>query len=212
MRTSRIDSTRRLADLAVELEKRFLITASAVGFYGPSDAERLTEDAPKGKDFVADLCFEWERAADPARQSPVRVASVRLGVVLGTDGGALQRMLLPFKLGLGGPIGDGKQGFPWIHVGDLCSLFRFLVENEQASGVFNGTAPQPVSMGEFARALGKALHRPAFMPAPALALKLLLGEASSILLTGQRPVPERALTAGFHFRYPNVEAALSDLF
>ncbi|MFT5284329.1 MAG: hypothetical protein ACI8TQ_000485 [Planctomycetota bacterium] len=211
LRESRTVPTRRLAELAVELKKSFLVTASAVGYYGPSDAERLTEDAPRGDDFVAKLCGDWEEATKVARESSVRVSTVRIGVVLGADGGALKRMLLPFRLGLGGPVGNGKQPFPWIHIDDLTALFRFLVENDTASGIFNGTAPNSNSMGEFARALGKVLHRPALLPAPAFALRALLGEVSSILLTGQRPVPQRALDAGFEFKHPSIDAALSDL-
>lgn len=211
LKSSRTETTRRLADLATELDKDFLITASAVGYYGPSDAENLTEEAPQGDDFLAELCGEWERAADLARQSSVRVATIRIGVVIGTDGGALKRMLLPFRLGLGGPLGSGKQAFPWIHIDDLVRLFRYTIENKNTSGVYNGTSPNPVSMGKFAKTLGRVLHRPAIFPVPSFVLKLLLGEISTILLTGQRPIPKRAMEAGFELRYPHLEPALHEL-
>ncbi len=211
LKSSRTETTRRLADLATELDKDFLITASAVGYYGPSDAEYLTEEAPQGDDFLAELCGEWEHAADLARQSSVRVATIRIGVVIGTDGGFLKRMLLPFRLGLGGPLGSGKQALPWIHIDDLVRLFRYTIENNNTAGVYNGTSPNPVSMGKFAKALGRVLHRPAIFPVPSFVLKLLLGEISTILLTGQRPIPKRAIEAGFELRYPNLEPALHEL-
>lgn len=211
LRKSRIESTDQLARLAAELEKDFLIQTSAVGYYGHSDAPGLKEDAPAGDDFVARLCVDWEAANQPAREAGVRVAWVRTGVVLGVEGGALQRMLTPFKLGLGGPLGNGEQGFPWIHVQDLANLFTFLVENPSCSGAFNGTAPGGLSMGAFAKCLGRVLKRPAVLPVPAIALRIILGEAASILTTGQLPIPARAREAGFVFEHPEVEPALREL-
>jgi len=211
LRKSRIETTARLANLAAELKKDFLIQASAVGYYGPSAAPGLTEEAPPADDFVAQLCVDWEAANQPARDAGVRVAWVRTGVVLGVEGGALQRMLTPFKLGLGGPIGNGKQGFPWIHVQDLANLFCFLVETPGSSGAYNGTAPGGLSMGAFAKCLGRVLKRPAILPVPGFALRILLGEAACILTTGQLPIPERAQQAGFVFEHPEVEPALREL-
>ena len=211
LRKSRIESTRRLAKLAARFDKAFMINASAVGYYGACGQEPLGEDAPQGTGFVAQLCADWEAAADPARSAGVRVACIRIGVVLGNGGGALQRMLTPFRLGLGGPIGSGQQSFPWIHIEDLARLFRFLLESPEATGAYNGTAPNGLPMGEFAKLLGKQLKRPAVLPMPAFALRLLLGEAAKILLTGQRHVPNRALESGFQFNFTQLEPALEDL-
>ena len=187
-----------------------LVNASAVGFYGPRTDAPVDESEPSGTDFLAQLCRDWEAAAQSA-SAGVRVAIVRIGVILGTEDGALKRMLLPFKLGLGGPLGSGRQVFPWVHVDDLARLFVMLVENDSARGVFNGTAPNALTMKEFAATLGKVLKRPAFFAAPAPAIKLALGEVASVLLTGQRAVPKRALEHGFEFRFPEAEGALRDL-
>ena len=209
LRASRIEGTRRLAALLAERERGVLINASAVGYYGPRDATPVDEGGAAGDDFLARLCADWEAAA--AAPESVRVAIVRIGVILGADDGALKRMLLPFRLGLGGPVGSGQQPFPWIHVDDLARLFLFLLERDDLLGVFNGTAPGGVSAAELARALGKALHRPALFPVPGFVLKVALGEVSSVLLTGQNVTPKRALDSGFEFRFPEVDAALGDL-
>lgn len=215
LRRSRIETTLLLARLLAEKRaagaEPVFVGASAVGYYGPRGDEEVPESEGPGGDFLATLCRDWEAAAAPARDAGVRVAHVRIGVVMGTDGGALKQMLLPFKLGLGGPVGSGRQAFPWIHVEDLARLFLFLLETPDATGPFNGAAPNPVTMGAFAKALGRALHRPAILPVPGFALKLLLGESSQVLLTGQRAVPARALEAGFRFEHPELDGALAHL-
>lgn len=209
---SRTQTSRRLAEALARKPSGVFVGASAVGYYGPRADEDVDEDAPAGDDFLATVCREWEEAARaPLAGSGVRLAHVRVGVVLGRDGGAFQRMRLPFSLGLGGPVGNGRQVLPWIHVEDLTRLFRFVLEEPTASGVYNGAAPGAVTSAEFGRAFGRALHRPAFLPLPALALRLVLGEAAEVLLTGQRARPRRALEAGFDFHFPTIQAALEDL-
>lgn len=211
LRRSRVETTRRLATLAAEKEIRVLVSASAVGFYGPCDDEVLDEGAPAGKDFLARLCQEWEEALLPAVSSNTRIAILRIGVVLGPEGGALQKMLPPFRMGVGGPIGTGRQTVSWIHRDDLVGMIRWILENEDVDGVFNGTAPNPVTMKEWASALGRTLHRPAALPVPGFALKLALGEVADVLLTGQRVLPRRAQEGGFEFRYPRIEGALEEI-
>lgn len=211
LRKSRVDTTLRLARLAAEHDTKVFVSASAVGRYGPSDDRELDESSPRGSDFLADLCTQWEDATEAAVEVGVRTAIVRIGVVLGKDGGALAKMLFPFRLGLGGPLGSGAQWMSWIHLDDLCSLIVFLLENDGAAGPFNATAPNPVTMRTLARTLGRVLHRPAFLPAPAPMVRLALGEVADVLLTGQRVLPRRALAAGFSFRHPELEAALRDL-
>jgi len=211
---SRVDTTRLLAEACAAAGGRRLVSSSAVGYYGPGDMTELGElgeDAPAGDDFLAGVCVEWERALDPARESSSSTACVRIGVVLGSDGGALQRMKLPFRLGLGGPMGSGRQPFPWVHVTDLCRLFLFLLENPELEGAFNGVAPGCVDQRTFARTLGQVLHRPAFAPMPGLVLRVLLGGVAEVLLTGQNAVPKRALEAGFVFEHPELFGALGTL-
>jgi uncharacterized protein (TIGR01777 family) len=182
-----------------------------VGYYGPNSDAHLHEGSPQGNDFLAGLCVDWEDAILAASYAGVRTAVIRTGVVLGRGGGALSKMLPPFKLGLGGPLGSGRQWVSWIHIDDLISLFLFILENPKASGVFNGTAPQPVTMKEFAQSLGKALHRPAVFPVPAPILRLALGEVADILLTGQYVEPRRATEAGFRFQFRDVDSALRNI-
>jgi uncharacterized protein (TIGR01777 family) len=211
LRTSRIDSTRKLASLVASRKPSCFISASAVGYYGPHESGELREASPHGHDFLANLCADWESATSPAAQAGVRTAIVRTGVVLGTGGGALSKMLLPFKLGLGGPLGNGKQWVSWVHINDVTALYVFLLENASASGPFNACAPQPVTMKDFAKALGRALHRPAVFPVPAPMLRLALGEVADVLLTGQCVIPQRALDAGFQFQFRDVQAAFEDI-
>lgn len=208
---SRTGSTRRLARLVVEHQPRVYVNASAIGYYGPSEREGITEEAEPGIDFLANLCRRWEEATEPIALSGVRTAIVRIGVVLGTEGGALKTMLLPFKLGLGGPLGDGRQWFSWIHIDDLAALFQHILENDELSGVFNATAPEPVTFKTFAKTLGRVLHRPAFLPAPAFAVRLALGEVADVLLSGQHVLPKHAQDTGFEFAHPQVEGALQAL-
>ncbi len=211
LRRSRIDTTAILASLAPEFGIRHFIGASAVGYYGPSDDRELNESSPAGSDFLARLCADWEAAAQPARDAGIPVTHIRIGVILGRNGGALKKMLPPFKMGLGGPLGSGSQYFSWIHIEDLVQLFLFVLGKPEARGAFNGTAPEPVTNKEFTKTLGKVLSRPTILPAPAFGVKLALGEVADVLLTGQRAVPRRALDEGFHFSYPDLEGALRNI-
>lgn len=210
LRTSRTEPTTALARLVAGRRPACFISASAVGYYGASADERFGEHSPRGDGFLARLCEEWEAATSAARDAGVRTAIVRLGIVLGSGGGALAKMLLPFKLGLGGPLGSGRQWVSWIHLDDLASLFLFLLDNPSTSGVYNATAPQPVTMTSFAAALGRALHRPAMFPVPGPMLRIALGEVADVLLTGQFVEPSRAAAAGFTFRFGGVDGAMRD--
>jgi hypothetical protein len=208
---SRIGTTKRLLDWIDRQERppAVLISGSAVGWYGPRGDEQLDEDADSGGDFSAHLCRDWEAEAIKAEALGVRVCRVRTGIVLGADGGALKKMLLPFRAGVGGRMGSGRQWMSWIAREDIVALIRWLVDHDSARGVYTGTAPAPVTNAEFARALGAALHRPAVLPTPAFALRLLFGEMADVLLTGQRVMPKRAIAEGFVFRYPQLPSALS---
>jgi uncharacterized protein (TIGR01777 family) len=195
-----------------EQKPRVLISGSAAGWYGDGGERELTEDtAPVSEDFASQLCIAWEETAQRAETLGIRVILIRTGLVLSAEGGFLSRLLLPFKLGLGGPIGNGRQWMPWIHIDDQIALIDFLLHRNEASGPYNACAPRPVRNREFAKALGSMLHRPAFMPMPAFALKVGLGELSLLLLGGQRATPVRLLTAGFTFKFTDLRAALDDL-
>lgn len=210
LRKSREGTTSALVAALTKLQTRpvLLISASAIGYYGPRQDELLTEDEPSGSGFLASLCREWESAARAAERLGVRVVLPRIGVVLGKDGGALAKMLPAFRLGLGGPLGSGTQWMSWIHLDDLVELLLFLL-NQAVGGPVNATAPHPVTNREFTRALGRALGRPAWLWVPAPVLRLLLGEmAEELLLTGQRVLPHRAEAMGFRFRYPTLPEAL----
>ena len=188
-----------------------MINASAIGFYGDRGDEILDENSSRGAGFLADLVDQGETAAREAG-SLARLVIVRFGVVLAPDGGALKKMLLPFKLGAGGPIGDGQQWFSWVDRDDALRIVEWAIANESANGVYNATAPQPVRNRDFARALGGALHRPAILPAPAFALKLLFGQmAEEALLAGQRVLPARPVGEGFEFEHRTIEDALDHL-
>lgn len=209
-RVSRVDFTRHLVDWLQGLPPapRTLVSGSAIGYYGARGDERLDETAAAADDFAATLCRDWEAEARRAEALGVRVCTLRIGIVLDRDGGALANMLPPFRLGAGGPMGSGRQWMSWIHRRDLVALIRWLIENPSTSGAYNGTAPEPVRNQDFARALGRALNRPALLPMPAGALHLMFGEMADLLLTGQRVVPARALAEGFDFEYPDLPAAL----
>ena len=214
LRESRLASTGALVEALRRLSARprVFLQASAVGYYGPcAPEEEVTEDHPPGDDFLGRLAREWEAASAPAEELGVRRVLLRTGVVLSREGGALPRMLLPFRLGLGGRLGSGRQPFPWIHIADEVGAIRFLMEREGARGPYNLTAPNPVSNAEFTRILARVLGRPALIPVPAFALRLAFGEMGDLLLTGQRAVPRRLLEAGYAFRFPDLEAALRDL-
>jgi uncharacterized protein (TIGR01777 family) len=210
---SRVHATRSLATAIRDAANPppVFISGSAVGYYGPLGDQPVAEDAPPGSDFLAQVCVEWEREASRAG-ARTRLVLVRTGLVLERDGGALPEMLPPFKFGAGGPVGSGRQYWPWIHRDDWVSLVRWSIATP-VEGAVNATAPNPVSNAEFAKALGRALHRPAFMPAPAFALRLLLGEmADALLLSGQRAVPAKATQAGFAFKYGTLDNALHAIF
>ena len=195
-----------------EQKPAVLLSGSAVGWYGDGGERELHEDAlPIIEDFPAQLCGAWEETAMRAEGQGIRVVLVRTGLVLAHDGGLLKRLLLPFKLGLGGPLGNGRQWMPWIHIDDQVALIDFLLQHEQARGPYNACAPTPERNRDFSRALGRELHRPAFMPAPAFALRLLLGELSELLLGGQRALPTRLQEEGFSFRFTHLDVALADL-
>jgi uncharacterized protein (TIGR01777 family) len=208
---SRVGTTSLLAATAAELEPRptvFLKTGGS-GFYGDRGDEILTEESDPGSGFLAELAERWEAAARPAHDAGVRVVHFRQGMVLTRDGGALPRMLPFFKLGLGGPVGGGRQWWSWVSIADLVSAYAFVLEND-VSGAVNLMAPNPVTSRQFARALGHAVRRPAVLPAPALGVKLLWGQmGEEVLLFGQRALPARLLDAGFTFRYPELDAALA---
>jgi uncharacterized protein len=211
---SRVLATRSLVEaiLASASRPQVFVSGSAVGYYGPRSDEILTEAAHAGDDFLAGVCAQWE--AEAARVgSRTRIACIRTGLVLERDGGALPRMLPPFWFGAGGPVGSGRQYWPWIHRRDWIDLVRWTIQTPAAAGALNATSPNPVSNAEFARRLGRAIHRPAFLPTPGFALRLMLGEmADALLLTGQRAVPARALELGFTFTYPELDGALRALF
>ena len=189
------------------------VSGSAVGYYGPLGDAPATEETPVGDDFLAHVCEQWEREAMRAAGGRTRVACIRTGIVLHKDGGALPEMLPPFRIGAGGPVGSGRQYWPWIHRDDWIALVRWTIETPAASGAINATGPHPVTNAAFARALGRAMHRPAWLPAPAFALKLLLGEmAEALLLSGQNALPAKATRGRFQFRYNTVDDALRAIF
>jgi uncharacterized protein len=215
IRDSRLGGTRALvraiATVPSEARPRALISASAIGYYGDRGDEQLDEQSQPGNDFLAEVCTAWEQEAFAAEKLGVRTVVVRIGVVLGKEGGALQKMLLPFRLGLGGRLGSGRQWMSWIHLDDLVSLFVYLIGQADGAGVVNGVAPTPVTNAVFTAALGKVLYRPVILPVPAFALRLTLGEMSAILLASQRALPRAATQLGFTFRYPDIRGALADL-
>lgn len=191
---------------------RVLISGSAVGWYGDGGERELHEsDAPVVEDFAAQLCGAWEETAQRAETLGMRVVLLRTGLVLASEGGFLKRLLLPFRLGLGGPIGNGRQWMPWIHLQDEIGLIDFLLQRDDARGPYNACAPQPARNRDFTRALGRALHRPALLPVPGPLLKLGLGELSGLLLGGQKALPQRALADGYVFRFTDLDSALADL-
>jgi hypothetical protein len=207
---SRLDITQQLANLINTnvIKPKVFISGSAIGFYGDCGDQVIDENSTYyHSEFSHDLCKVWEGAANAAINK-TRVCILRTGIVLDADGGALQKMLLPFRLGLGGRLGAGKQWFSWIHREDFVNMIIFLMNNETCSGVFNGTAPNPVINSEFTKSLGKALHRPTLFSVPSIILKVLMGEMSDLLLTGQRVLPTRAREAGFVFTYPELDKAL----
>lgn len=206
---SRIQTTRNVVDAMAG--KKTLVSTSAVGYYGSRGDEALDEHSGPGTDFLARLAVDWEQAALDAEGQGVRVAIMRFGVVLGAGGGALAQMLPAFRMFAGGPLGNGRQWFSWIHLSDLIRAIQFVLDHEPARGTYNFCAPGAVRQKEFARALGAALGRPAIVPAPSLALRLMMGELAGVLLASQKVRPERLIADGFSFRFADVDSALADL-
>jgi uncharacterized protein (TIGR01777 family) len=214
IRESRETGTRNLvagiAALPAAERPRVLVSSSAVGYYGKHGDERVPESTPPGSDFLAGVCVAWEHEAEQARELGLRVVTVRTGVVLDAGGGALAKMLPFFRLGVGGPVAGGRQYLPWISAGDLAGLYLAGLDGDDWDGPVNGTAPAPVTNAAFSKALGRALHRPAFAPVPALAIRTLYGDMAEIVTEGQRAVPERPQALGYRFRFEDLDAALSD--
>jgi uncharacterized protein (TIGR01777 family) len=210
IRESRELGTRRLVQAIEKADPRpsALISASAVGYYGPHGDEPLAEDAPPGDDFLAQVCVAWEREAQAAEQLGLRVVRVRTGVVLDRTGGALGKMLLPFRLGVGGPVAGGRQYMPWIHLDDVVGIYLAALDDPAWSGPVNATAPEPVTNQDFSKALGRALHRPAVAPIPGAAIRALYGAMAEIVTEGQRAVPREAQRLGYAFRHPDLDEAL----
>lgn len=209
--SSRLDATRALVAAIAQAQRKpaVLVNASAVGYYGNVEEGAVPESHAQGGDFLAETCARWEDEARRAEGSGVRVVQARIGIVLAKGGGALAKMLPPFLFFAGGPLGSGRQWFPWIHRDDVVGSLLFLISRREISGPVNVTAPSPVRMKEFCAALGKVLHRPSWAPVPGLALKILLGEMAGMLLTGQRAVPAKLLQAGYPFRHPDLPGALA---
>ena len=207
---SRMLTTRNVVS-AMNGEDKILISTSAVGYYGSQGDQALAEHSTPGTDFLARLSVDWEEAALDAEKQGVRVAIMRFGVVLGAGGGALAQMLPAFRMFAGGPLGSGRQWFSWIHMADLLAAIQFLLDREDARGLYNFCAPGVVRQKDFARALGAAMGRPAVVPAPSLALRLMMGEVAGVLLASQRVRPDRLIADGFSFRFADVDSALADL-
>lgn len=212
LRDSRIGLTRTLVSTIKSWQTlpEVMVSGSAVGFYGNQGDHLVTEDTAPNPEFTHELCRDWEQAAQTLEQDGVRLCLSRTGVVAGRAGGFLQRMLLPFRLGLGGRLGSGHQYMPWVHRDDVVAGLIWMLENERAHGAYNMVSPNPATNREFTKTLGKVLHRPTLFPAPAPILKLALGEMAGLLLTGQKAVPMRLQTEGFEFKYPELEAALEE--
>jgi uncharacterized protein len=211
IRDSRVLGTRNLVAALGRLKSRpkVLVSASAIGIYGDRGDELLNENSPPAGGFLSEVCQEWEAEADLAGRHGIRVVKIRIGLVLGPDGGALAKLVPLFRWGLGGRLGDGSQFMSWIHVDDLASMIRFAVENPKVRGVLNGTAPNPVTNAEFTRQLAGAVRRPAILPAPRFGVELVYGEMAQILFFSQRVQPAAALGAGFRFRYEDLKPALA---
>jgi uncharacterized protein (TIGR01777 family) len=213
IRDSRVTGTRNLvlglSELDAGARPSVLVSSSAIGYYGARGAEPIDEEAPAGADFLARVCAEWEAQARTATALGMRTVQVRTGVVLDRAGGALAKMLPPFRLGVGGPVAGGRQYVAWIHRDDLIGIVLAALDDERWSGAINATAPEPASSRTFSRALGRELHRPALLPVPAMALRALYGEMAEIVTTGVRAVPARALMLGYEFEHPRLPQALA---
>jgi uncharacterized protein (TIGR01777 family) len=208
---SRILTTRNIVDALAADSKVVLISTSAVGYYGDRGDEVVTELEPPADDFLGRVAVDWEKEALAASDKGARVVLARFGVVMGKGGGALQQMLPAFKLFAGGPVGTGKQWFPWVHIHDVATAMRFLIDHEALNGAFNFTAPEPLRFAQLAATIGKQLHRPACLKTPGFMLKLTLGEMAGTLLASQRVVPRRLIDSGYVFQFPRLDGAIGDL-
>jgi uncharacterized protein len=208
---SRVATPRRFLDALAQRERRcaVYVSASAIGYYGTSETETFVEESPPGQDFLAGVCIGWERVSRRAADLGMRVAIVRTGIVLGNDGGALEKIVPPFRLGIGGVVGSGRQWFSWVHINDLVRIY--LMALDCVDGPVNACAPAPVTNAEFTSELGAALHRPARIPVPTLALRMMLGEGAEMLLHGQRVLPQRTQRLGYRFEFPQLKDALANL-
>ena len=213
IRESRVSTTQNIVEgIPSQPEKQFtLFSTSAVGYYGFCGDEELVEDSPPGNDFLARIAKEWEGEALKAKEKGARVVITRFGIVMGEKGGALSQMIPLFQKYIGGPIGSGRQWFSWVHIKDLAESFAFLLKHPEISGPINVCSPNPVRNRDLAKALGKALHRPSFIPAPGFMVKWVLGEFGSVILEGQRVIPRRLLDNGFVFEYPDIKKALKSI-
>ncbi|MBD2249743.1 TIGR01777 family oxidoreductase [Nostoc parmelioides] len=187
-----------------------LVNASAIGYYGTSETTTFDENSPSGRDFLAQVCQAWEAEAQKVKESGVRLVILRLGIVLGL-GGALGKMITPFKLYAGGPIGSGRQWFSWIHIDDLVNLIVQALTNPQLEGVYNATAPNPVRMNDLSQTMGQVMNRPSWLPVPGFAIEALLGDGAIVVLEGQQVLPKRALETGIKYQYPNLQPALQEI-
>jgi uncharacterized protein (TIGR01777 family) len=212
--SSRIDATEAVVEAIRRAPRRpaVLINASAVGIYGDVPEGTVTEDHPPGKGFLADTCSRWEAQASAAKALGVRVAIMRTGIVLGDGGGALEKMLLPFRLFVGGPLGSGRQGFPWVHRDDAVGAILYVLSTPAVDGPVNISAPETLTMAQFCSILGHVLHRPSWLPVPSLILRIVLGEMSAVVLSGQKIIPRKLLDLRYNFKYPNAMQALKNIF
>lgn len=210
---SRVDTTTRLAEVMARAKRKpaVFISFSATGYYGSRGEEPLNEQSAPGSDFLAEVCIQWEGAAKPAIDAGIRTVFPRVGIVQQADDGALAKMLLPFRLFIGGPLGDGSQYYPWIHMDDVVGLLLHAMETPELSGPLNVAAPEHGTMGEFAKALGRVLHRPSLFPVPGFALRLVVGEASEAIMASTRIVPGKAIQTGYRFRFTDSKDALRDI-
>lgn len=210
---SRVISTRNIVEgiRAANPRPPIFVSASAVGYYGDRGDEKLYEESAAGTGFLSEVCQAWEREAEAANSLNIRLVLARIGVVLSLEGGAMAKMLTPFKLGVGGPLGSGRQWFPWIHIDDIVGILRHAISTETLTGPINGSAPEDVTNAEFSRQLGRVLGRPAFLPTPEFALKLIFGERAAVLLASNRVIPKVAEQTGYKFKFASLTPALKDL-
>ncbi len=211
IRSSRVEAGRAFIEALGRLPEvpNAYVSASAIGYYGTSEEATFEETSPPGSDFLADVCVAWEATADSAATHGMRVAKIRTGLVLGTDGGALAKLLPLYRVGAGGIVASGKQWYSWIHIDDQVGIYLHAIDGQ--AGVLDATAPEPVRNAEFTRALGAALHRPTLFPAPAFAVGLVLGEGALVVTQGQRVLPQRTLATGYHFKYATIDTAMRAL-